>query len=123
MTVNPSADSASSATMRNVFSSSITRTVGFMWRGPRRGSRARRSDSGVERQPHAEERAAQLGGADVDGAAVRLDETARGRQPEAGAVRLGGEERLEQVRARLRRQPRAVVGDLDARLAVARADA
>ena len=30
VTVNPSADSASSATMRNVFSSSITNTVGFM---------------------------------------------------------------------------------------------
>ena len=51
--------------------------------------------------------------ADVDAAAVRLDDLARDREAEAGAARRGGEERLEDARAQLGRHARAGVGDAD----------
>src|SRR5262245_1057939 len=71
------------------------------------------------RQADAQVRARVLAGHDLDGAAMRLDELAHHRQPDAGALerpalgRAAGVERIEHLVALLRRDPGAGVGAVD----------
>jgi hypothetical protein len=51
-------------------------------------------------------------GLNVDAAVVRVDDLAHDRQPQAGALRLGREERIEDAIAQLFRHTGAVVGEL-----------
>ena len=66
----------------------------------------------LHRQQHAEHGALGLDFA-LDDAAVVADDLGDQRQPEAGAVALGGHERIEQVRLEVLGDARAVVLDLD----------
>ena len=69
----------------------------------------------VARQVQPEGRALALGAVDPDMAARLLGEAVDHRQPEAGALadRLGREERLEDLRERVRRHADAGVADAD----------
>src|SRR5882724_547063 len=59
--------------------------------------RCERLSVAVARQPDRHRRAAGAGAGDVDGAAMFLDDLADGRQAEADAEALGGEQGLEDV--------------------------
>src|SRR5262245_32620885 len=63
------------------------------------------------RKTHAEDGAASSIAARLDAPTVRLDDRPHDRQAEAHAVLLGREERLEDLRQALRRNPRAGIGD------------
>src|SRR5207244_4337819 len=72
------------------------------------------------RQPQGDARPAADPLADADPPAVRLDDVARYGEAEAGAVRAGGEEGLEDAGAQLGRHAGAGVGDRDLDRAVRR---
>src|SRR5213079_1097004 len=66
------------------------------------------------RQPHAKRRAATDFGVDIDTAAVLFDDAVYRREAQAGAARLGREERLEDAWQDLARNPAAGIADLEA---------
>src|SRR6185312_15263322 len=61
--------------------------------------------------PHDEFRSFRAGAGDVDGAAMLLDDLLHGGQAEADAEALRGEQRLEDLRQRLRRDTGTAVDD------------
>src|SRR5581483_11491148 len=79
---------------------------------PRASTRASiRPSARRERKPKPEDRAAGAAVLDVDPAAVRGHDAARNEEAEPAALRLGGEERLEEAGHLLRRNPGARIGD------------
>src|SRR6516162_6763892 len=94
-------------------SSSTTRIVGF----------TRSSCFAAERQVNREGCAAGGDRLGRDGPAVRFDRAPDDREPEAGAVRLLREERLEHARQSALGEARPVVRDHQARAAVAAREA
>src|SRR5690242_6053979 len=68
-------------------------------------------DGGAYRKPQREHRTLAHLRAHVDGAPVLLHDPVTDRQPEAGSVRAGGEERIEDLRQDVRWDPGAGVSD------------
>src|SRR5262249_39617296 len=78
---------------------------------PRRSARAASRVGPARRQPNPKERPSRWGVSDLDLAAVRFDDLTRDRETQADAARTGGEERLEDAFAQLRRNPRTRIRD------------
>ena len=116
VTANPSADSASSATMRNVFSSSMTSTVGFMRHAPpvarlRGGALGLAASSGSRTRNSAPPSSGEVATSIAPPcASTKRREVGSPSPVPFGLVVKNGSNRCARASAR---QARAVVGDLD----------
>src|SRR5262245_15210491 len=106
----PARESAWLSTVRIAASSSATRMLpaGIFFQTPLGRTGRRRAVSGIFRHQHTEDRAPRLRLA-LDHAAMVADDLGDHRKPEPASARLGGHERIEQMRHQVVGHARSIV--------------